>query len=161
VCQQLDFQGAITTVTGGDVFLQSGVATCSTVDASVMVNDLTGIWTVGFDLGFPASLLEYEGYTLGPLLLQGNPVNAPVVLVNQTSTGLQVMVSRLQPDPGVDAIGAKQLISFQFRKLAGGTGMIDFDSSPASPVSETILDASGGPRPASFGPGHGGLVTVP
>jgi hypothetical protein len=45
--------------------------------------------------------------------------------------------------------------------VAGGEGIIDFDSSATSTVSETILDPSGNPRPASFGPGHGGLVTIP
>lgn len=160
-CLGLDFQNAMTTGAAGDVFLERAAASCSTVQVSVTVADLTGIWTVGFDLTFPSSLIRYDGNAPGPLLLKGNPVNPPVVLVNETATGLQVTMSRLQPDPSVDAVGREELIRFRFLKLTSGTGGIDFDFSSSSPVGETVLDESGGARPASFGPGHGGLVTVP
>jgi hypothetical protein len=160
-CLELDFLQAITTIVDGDVFLWEGLASCSTVDVAVMVRSLTGIWTVGFDLTYPSSLIQYESYTLGPLLLKDSPVNPPVVLVNQIASGVQVTISRLTPDSSVDAVGAEELITFRFRKVANGADIIDFDSSTTSTVSETILDASGNPRPASFGPEHGGLVTVP
>lgn len=160
-CIDLGFQMAITTITDGDVFLRGGVATCSTVEVAVMVRGLTGIWTVGFDLAYPTSLIEYESHALGSLLLKGNPVNSPVVLVNQSASGLQITLSRLPPDLAVSAVGTEELVIFRFRKVGSGAAIIDFDASPTSPVSETILDASGNPRPASFGPGHGGLVTIP
>jgi len=158
---ELDFQAALTTIADGDVFLAKDAASCSTVDVAVMVNNLTGIWTVGFDIAYPASVIRYDSYTLGPLLQKGSPANPPVVFVNQTHSGLQVTMSRLHPDPVVDAVGAEELIRFRFAKVAFGTGIIDFDSSSNSTASETILDDSGNPRPASFGPQHGGLVTVP
>jgi hypothetical protein len=160
-CMELDFQEAISAIAAGDVFLARGAASCSTVDVAVMVNNLTGIWTVGFDLVYPSSAIRYDSYTLGPLLQKGNPANPPVVFMNPTASGLQVTMSRLQPDPGVDAVGAEELIRFRFQKVASGTGIIDFDSSSNSTVSETILDSAGNPRPASFGPQHGGLVMVP
>ena len=160
-CTDLDFQGAITAMANGDVFLAKDAATCSRLDVAVMVNNLTGIWTVGFDLVYPASEIRYDSYTLGPLLQKGAPANPPVVFVNQTTSGLQVTMSRLQPDPNVDAVGAEELIRFRFLRVAAGTGLVDFDSSSNSTVSETILDESGNSRSASFGPQHGGLVTVP
>ncbi|MBI4168789.1 MAG: hypothetical protein HY510_02485 [Acidobacteria bacterium] len=160
-CLELDFRNAMFTAAAGDVFLERAAASCSTVEVSVMVADLTGIWTVGFDLEFPSTLIRYDGYVMGPLLLKGAPLNPPVVLVNETGSRLQVTLSRLQPDPSVDAVGREELIRFRFMRLASGAGVIDFDSSPTSPVSEAIFDENGNARPASFGPGHGGLVTVP
>jgi len=161
ICQEIDFQSALTSIADGDVFLEKGAVSCSMVNVAVMVNNLSGIWTVGFDLVYPASAIRYDGYTLGPLLQKGPPANPPFVLVNPTSSGRQVWLSRLRGDPGVAAVGAEELIQFRFTKVASGTGLMDFDSSSGSTVSETILDESGNPRPASFGPGHGGLVTVP
>lgn len=160
-CTDLDFQGAITAIAGGDVFLARDAATCSRLDVAVMVNNLTGIWTVGFDLVYPTSAITYDSYTLGPLLEKGAPANPPVVFVNQTASGLQVTMSRLQPDPSVDAVGAEELIRFRFLRVGAGAGLIDFNFSSGSTASEIILDESGNPRPASFGPQHGGLVTVP
>src|SRR5256885_5453673 len=107
ICQEIDFQSALTSIADGDVFLQKGAVSCSIVNVAVMVNNLSGIWTVGFDLVYPSSAIQYDGYTLGPLLLQGSPANPPVVLVNTTASGLQVTMSRLQPDPSVAASGAE------------------------------------------------------
>ena len=92
-CTDMEFVASSLTPAPGDVFFQ-GVgtifSTCSSIDVVVVVNDLTGIWTVGFDLTFPDTLVRYDGFTLGPLLEQGNPVNNPVVFVNESSGLLQV-----------------------------------------------------------------------
>jgi hypothetical protein len=74
---------------------------------------------------------------------------------------LHVSVSRFGSDPPVDAVGSETLITFQFTRVAAGSGGIDFDVSPSSPSAEAVIDDGGGTRPATFAPGHGGLVTVP
>jgi len=160
VCQDLEFQGALATPADGDVFLHEESASCTTVDVGVMVNSLTGIWTVGFDLVFPPAVVRFDGATVGPLLQQGSPTNPPALIVNSTSSEIQVSVSRLHPDPSVAAVGAVEVVHLRFSRVAAGSGVIDFDASSGSTVAETILDDSGNPRPASFGPGHGGLVTA-
>jgi hypothetical protein len=166
-CSDMEFAASIQTPSDGDVFIQSLssiYSTCTTIDVQVIVNDLTDIWTVGFDLTFPDTFVRYDGFTLGPLLQQGSPANTPFVFVNESSGSLHVAASRVGSDPSVDAVGPKVLISLRFTKLSVGADMIDFDMSGGSTVSEVI---QGGPpnnnvRPANFGPpSHGGLLTVP
>jgi len=70
-------------------------------------------------------------------------------------------MTRLAPDPGVTATGSESLIVFHFTKGSPGAGLIDFDMSGTSTVAEQILDQNGTVLPASFGPDHGGVVTVP
>jgi len=164
-CSNMTFAESITAPASGDVFLRdlsSIYGTCATIDVQVLVNDLTDIYTVGFDLTYPSTLVRYEGYALGPLLLQGSPANQPYALVIDAAGSLEVTASRLGADPGVDAAGQQVLMVLHFSRLTSGAGMIDFNLS-GTPVGETIL---GGPpnfnsRPASFGPNHGGLLTVP
>ncbi len=159
---ELSFASAISPVSDGDVYLQESANTCTTVDVSVLVANLSGIWTVGFDLTYPSAQVRYVSFTQGPLLKKGSPANQPFFFVSNPSDGtLQVTMTRFPPDPSVSAVGAEALITFRFSKVAVGTGMIDFDSSVGSTVDESIQDENGSARPASFGPGHGGLVTVP
>jgi len=159
-CTDITFDAADTAPAAGDVFLSPTGSTCSTVNVSVLVNSLSGLFTVGFDLTFPSSVLQYDNYTVGPLL-QKSSTNAPLVLVTAVSGGLQVAMTRRSPDGSVAATGNELLITFQFSKKSAGTGMIDFNSSNSSPVTEEVLDENGQARPASFGPGHGGSVVVP
>jgi hypothetical protein len=159
---ELSFASAITSISAGDVYLQETVNSCSTVDVSVLVANLSGIWTVGFDLAYPASKVQYQSFTQGPLLKKGSPTNQPLFFVNNSSPGiLQVTMTRFPPDASVSAVGAEVLITFRFSKAAVGTGMIDFDSSQGSTVAESIYDEQGNSRPATFAPDHGGMVTVP
>jgi len=163
-CTTASFTPAIATIAAGDVFLGELINTCDTVEVAVIVNDLSGIWTVGFDLTFPAAILAYDSRTAGPLLLQGSPAYPPVFLVNSSTPGvIQVTASRLLPDPSVSAVGNQVLMTITFRKVASGTGSIDFDDRPypTSLVDEVVLDDSGNPRPASFQPDHGGIFIVP
>jgi hypothetical protein len=162
-CLDLDFAGALISVSPGDVFLRPGPQkNCSTVDVEIRISNISGIWTVSFDLVYPQNLLTFDMLTLGPLLQKGNPINTPLVIVGQSSGALQVSMTRLFPDPSVTAAGGEVLATVRFRRLAVGSGLIDFDLSPGSPVGETILDEFGNAQPsASFGPGHGGVVMVP
>lgn len=163
-CTSLNFDRALSTLANGDVYLDQSSGTCSTVGVVVLVNNLSRIWTVGFDLTFPASLLSYDSFTVGPLLQKGPPMNSPVVIVNQVGGTVQVSMTRLGADPTVDAVGSEALITIRFHRIAAGSGVIDFDTSGSSPVGETVLDNTSPvavPQPATFAPGHGGLVTVP
>jgi hypothetical protein len=161
-CTSLSFDRALATPSAGDVYLEQAAGTCSTVDISVIVNGLSGIWSVSFDLVYPTALVQYQSYTLGPLLLKGNPQTPPLVVVQPTSGGLQVTMTRFLGDPNVSAVGSESLIVLRFQRVAAGTGLVDFDTSAGSTVGEVILNDQGQPAAsASFGPGHGGMVIVP
>jgi hypothetical protein len=135
--------------------------TCSTLDIQVYVSDLSGVFSVGFDLIYPADLLRYDGFTAGPLLAKGEPAVAPFFLVTGAAGSLEASMTRLFPDGGVTATGSEILVTLHFTIQASGTGIVDFDTSPASLSSEVILDDQGVRRPAVFSPGHGGGVATP
>jgi hypothetical protein len=161
-CTTLVFDRALANLADGDVYLDQASGTCSTIGVSVLVNNLTGIWTVGFDLAYPTNVLSYDSFTLGPLLQKGPPTFPVFVEVTEIGGRVRVSMTRFSTDPPVDAVGSESLITIRFRRVAAGSGAIDFDTSGSSPVAEVILDDSGPPsRPATFAPGHGGLVTVP
>ena len=161
-CTNLSFARALATPAAGDVYLDHAAGTCSTIDIAVLVNGLSGIWSVSFDISYPTSLLAYQSYTLGPLLQKGAPLNTPLlVTVNTLGNDVQVLMTRFAPDPAVGAVGSESLITLRFARLAAGSAAIDFDTSVGSLVNERIIDDSGVTRPAVFGPGHGGMVMVP
>ncbi|HET6277815.1 MAG TPA: cohesin domain-containing protein [Candidatus Polarisedimenticolia bacterium] len=163
-CSNMEFAGANATPVNGDIFLQEAstiYSTCSSIDVRVVINNLNDIYTVGFDLTYPSTLVSYTGFTLGPLLQQGNPINTPLAVVNLSSGSLNVAVTRFDPDPSVDAVGQQVLMTLHFSRQSTGAAMIDFNLSGGSPVSELIQDENQNVRPAIFGPGHGGLLTVP
>jgi hypothetical protein len=161
-CMSISFTPAIATVSSGSVFLGELASTCTTVDVVVMVNDLSGIWTVGFDLAFPASVLSYDSFTAGPLLQKGPPAINPFFLVRKSGSGvIQVAATRVSPDPSVAAVGSEILMTLRFSKVSSGTGSIDFNDAVSSAIDEVVLDENALPRPASFQPDHGGIVLVP
>ena len=162
-CTNLTFDRALSTPAAGDVYFEQATGNCNQIDISVLISNLSGIYTVGFDLTYPSSLLQYQSYTLGPLMQKGNPQNTVFVQVATATSGvIEVAISRLGQDAPVTASGSEGLITFRFSKVAAGAAVIDFDMSGNSMVSEAILDDDGPPGPsAQFGPGHGGLVTVP
>lgn len=159
VCPNLAFDRVLVTPADGDVYFQDSTSTCTTIDISVLVSNLSGIWTVGFDLTYPATLLQYDSYTLGPLLQKGNPQYSVVHDVKMVAGGLQVYMSRLATDPPVTAVGSEALLTLKFKRLGPGAAAIDFNTGGG--VSESIIDDGGLPRPAVFAPGHGGMVMVP
>ena len=163
-CTTLVFDRALANLADGDVYLDQASGTCSTVGVTVLVNNLDSIWSASFDLSFPSSLLTYDSYTLGPLLQKGSPSTPPFVQVAQVGGTVQVVMSRFAPDPPVNAVGSEALITIRFRRIAAGSGAIDFDTSGTSLVGEVLLDDAipvGSQLAATFAPGHGGLVTVP
>jgi hypothetical protein len=159
-CTDITFTAADTTPASGDVFMSQTGGTCSALQVSVVVNDLSGILTVGFDMTYPASLLQYTSFTVGPLL-QKTASNPPLVLVTGGSGVIKVAMSRVMQDGPVNAVSNEVLITLHFSKVSAGTGNIDFNSSVSSTVDEEVLDQNGATRPASFGPNHGGSVMVP
>jgi len=161
VCTNLTFDRALVGPSAGDVYFDESSSTCSTLEVGILVSNLTGIFTAGFDLSFPPAMLQYDSYTLGPLLLKGNPQTAPFVLVTPVAGGLQITMTRFGPDLPVSAVGSEALITLRFTRVAPGAGAIDFNTGGGSSVGEAILDDNGVPRPALFAPGHGGMVLVP
>jgi hypothetical protein len=159
-CTDITFTAADTTPASGDVFMSQTGATCSSLQVSVVVNDLSNILTVGFDMTYPASLLQYTNYTVGPLM-QKNTSNPPIALVTGGSGVVKVAISRVMQAGTVNAGSNEVLVTLHFSKVSAGTGNIDFNSSGSSTVDETVLDQNGAARPASFGPNHGGSVMVP
>lgn len=161
VCTSLTFDRALVGLSAGDVYFEQSSSTCSTLEVGVLVSNLTGIFTAGFDLTYPATMLQYDSYTVGPLLLKGNPQTAPFVLVTPMPGGLQITMTRFGPDLPVSAVGSESLITLRFTRATPGAGAIDFDTGGGSTVGEAILDDNGVPRPALFAPGHGGMAIVP
>jgi hypothetical protein len=162
VCTNLTFDRAMVTPGAGDIYMDQASSTCSSLDVVILVSNLTGIFTVGFDLTYP-NALQYQSYSLGPLMLKGNPANQPAVIVLPTTNGVKVGVSRLSPDPPVSATGSEALIRLHFVRAGSGSGVFDFYTGPGDPVSESVLDDQSPPNaaPAVWTPNHGGMVAIP
>jgi hypothetical protein len=162
-CSPITFDRALVSPAAGDVYLDESNATCSTIDIVILINNLSGIFTVSFDLNYPTAILDYQSFSLGPLILKGNPTTTPVVIVVPTTGGISVTASRLAPDGPVTASGSEAFLRLRFGRIGSGSGPIDFDTSAGSHVSEVVLDNStpANIAPASFGPGHGGMVMAP
>lgn len=160
-CTSLSFGRALATPTPGDVYMDQAGSSCSTIDVNILVSNLSGIFTAGFDLTYPSAVLAYQSYTLGPLLQKGGPATPPFVILTPSPGVLEVTMTRFGPDAPVSASGSEGLIVLHFRRIAAGVGMIDFNTGGGSAVSESILDDNGVARPALFAPGHGGMVTAP
>jgi len=160
VCTNLTFDRAMVTPGAGDIYMDQASSTCSSLDVVILVSNLTGIYTVGFDLTYP-SALQYQSYSVGPLMLKGNPSAPPVVLVSPTANGVQVAVSRLGSDPPVNATGSEALISLHFVRAGSGVGVFDFKTGAGDLISESVFDQNGNARPAVWTPNHGGMVAIP
>lgn len=161
-CTAIIFGQSLQTPAAGDVYLRAINASCTTLDMGVLVANLSGIWTVGFDLKYPASILQYQSFAPGPLLNKDNPpVPAGFFVTTPSSGTIVVSATRFSPDPSLSAVGSELLITLHFVKVASGSGSLDFDTSLSSLVSDEILDDAGNIVASSFGPGHGGSVLVP
>jgi hypothetical protein len=124
--------------------------------------DVARLFTLSFDLTYPADLLKYEGYSEGAVLLQGPPRQAPFFLVQSPSPGvLQASMTRLAPDTSVAATGSAGIVRLRFRKVASGTGVVDFLSGESSAIAERVLDSQGQIVATRWAPGHGATVVVP
>jgi hypothetical protein len=159
-CTPMLFSASLTSPAAGDVSLASSSGSCDEVDIEARVTDLSGIFTVGFTINYPSSVIEYQGFTAGPLLSQGNPSTAPLFIVTNPSPGELVVSGTLfRPDSSVSAVGSATFITFHFVRVASGTQNVDFNMGGA--IANQIIDANGNVVAASFGPGHGGTIQVP
>ena len=161
LCTNLSFDRAMVTPGIGDIYMDQAASTCSTLDVVILVSNLSGIFTVGFDLTYPTSALQYQSYTIGPLMLKGNPTQPPLVLVSPLATGIQVTMTRFGTDPPVSATGSEALVSLRFVRTGSASGAFDFNTGPGDLVTEAVLDQNGGTRPAVWTPNHGGMLIVP
>jgi hypothetical protein len=138
-----------------------GEATCDQAQVEVTADAIAGVFTVSFDMRYPATLVKYSGYTLGPLLQRAPVANTPLCVIREPAPGmLQVTMTRFAPDRGISATGSEVLLVLRFARVAAGSGDIDFNLDPASAVREQIVDDAGGAVTARFGPGHGLKLTV-
>lgn len=164
VCTNLAFDRAMVTPVAGDIYMDQAASTCSSLDVVILVSNLSGIFSVSFDLTYPTGALQYQSYSLGPLMLKGNPTNAPLVVVSALSTGIKVAITRFSPDLPVTASGSEALVSLHFLRAGSGSGAFDFNTGAGDLVSETVLNDQPPPnneRPAVWTPNHGGMVMVP
>jgi hypothetical protein len=161
MCTNLSFDRAMVTPGAGDIYMDQASSTCTTLDVVILVSNLTGIFSVSFDLTYPTSALQYQSYTMGPLMLKGNPSNPPQVIVQPTSAGISIAMTRFSPDLPVSATGSEALISLRFVRTGSNSGVFDFNTGAGSTVGESVLDQNGNSRPAVWAPDHGGMVTIP
>ena len=160
-CRPLSLHGALANPRPGDLFLRPGEVTCDQAQIEVAVDAVAGVFTASFELRYPATLVKYTGFTVGPLLQRTPVTTQPLCLVQESSPGvLEVTMTRFAPDRGVAAQGSETLLALRFTRVAPGSGDVDFNLDPASPVAERIVDDAGAAVAARFGPGHGLKLTV-
>jgi hypothetical protein len=160
-CRPLSLHGALPNPRPGDLFLRPGAATCDEAQIEVAADALAGVFTASFDLRYPATLMKYTGFTVGTLLQRTPVTTQPLCLVQESSPGvIEVTMTRFAPDHGVTAQGSETLLVLRFARVAPGSGGVDFNLDPSSPVAERIVDDSGSAVAARFGPGHGLKLTV-
>jgi hypothetical protein len=133
-----------------------GAVTCDQAEVEVTADAIAGVFTVSFDMRYPATLVKYSGFTLGPLMQRAPVATTPLCLVQEPVPGmLQITMTRFAPDRGVSASGNEVILVLRFARVAPGSGVVDFNLDPASSVPERIVDDAGGAVAARFGPGHG------
>ena len=160
-CTSISYTGSIGTPAAGDVYLLSLGSSCDSVDISVLVTNLSGIFTVGFEVDYPSSVIGYQSFTAGSLLQQGSPPIAPQFFVNPSPGVIIVSGTLFRPDTSVSATGNAIFITFHFVRVAGGSGAVDFNTGSGGSINNQVIDENGAVVAASFGPGHGGVVQVP
>jgi len=160
-CRPLSLHGSLANPRPGDLFLRAGTTTCDQAEVEVAADAVAGVFTTSFDLRYPAALVKYTGFSVGPLLLRSAVATKPLCLVQESSPGsIQVTMTRFAPDRGVSAEGSETLLVLNFARVAPGSGDVDFNLDPASPVADRIVDDAGGMVAARFGPGHGLKLSV-
>ena len=160
-CRPLSLHGALPNPRPGDLFMSPGATTCDQAEVEVTADAIDGVFTVSFDMRYPATLMKYSGFTLGPLLQEAPVTTTPLCLVQEPVPGmLQVTMTRFAPDRGVSASGGDVLLVLRFTRVAPGSGDVDFNLDQASAVAERVVNDAGSTVPARFGPGHGLRLTV-
>jgi hypothetical protein len=116
------------------VLSRTGATGGRDLDLAVEARQVGNLYGVAFDLGYPASVLSYQGATPGDFLeASGFQVSLQVA---EQSGNLIVGVTRLGAVPG--ASGSGTLVTLRFRSIASGTGSLSFTRSEA-------VDADGRP----------------
>lgn len=106
---------------------------------AVEAREVAGLYGVAFDLGYPASVLAYEGATAGEFLAEGGfQVSLQVA---EESGNLIVGITRLGDVPG--ASGSGTLATLRFRSIGSGTGALSFSRTQAVDAGGRAIGAIG------------------
>lgn len=116
------------------VLSRTGATAGRDLDLAVEARQVANLYGVAFDLGYPASVLSYQGATPGEFLATGGFQVS--VQVAEQSGNLIVGVTRLGAVPGASGNGT--LVTLRFRSVASGTGSLSFSRTQA-------VDADGHP----------------
>lgn len=108
------------------ISLAAGAAsTASTLFLEVRANQVTDLYGVAFDLGYPAGQLQFVRATQGPLLAGGT------LQVSSTAAGnLVIGLSNLGPVPGANGSGL--LMTLELRATGAGQGVFTFSRNVAA-----------------------------
>lgn len=116
------------------VLARTGPTGGSDLHLAVEARQVSSLYGVAFDLGYPASILSYEGATVGDFLGQDG-FQVSLQVADETGN-LIVGVTRLGDVPG--ASGSGMLLTLRFRAVGSGTGSLSFSRTQA-------VDADGRP----------------
>jgi len=109
------------------VLSRTGATGGRDLDLAVEARQVGSLYGVAFDLGYPASVLSYQGATPGDFLATGGfQVSLQVA---EQSGNLIVGVTRLGAVPG--ASGSGTLVTLRFRSVGSGTGSLSFSRTEA------------------------------
>lgn len=114
---------------GGNVVVlaRTGATGGGNLDLAVQASEVTDLYGVAFDLGYPASVLDFEGATQGDFLAQGG-FQVSFQVAEETGN-LIVGITRLGAVPGVSGSGT--LATIRFNAIASGSGAISFSRQQA------------------------------
>lgn len=114
---------------GGNVVLltRTGATGGSDLELAVEAREVTSLYGVAFDLGYPAQVLSFEGATQGSFLASGG-VQVSLQVAEETGN-LIVGVTRLGQAPG--ASGSGTLVTLRFRAVGSGSGTLAFSRTQA------------------------------
>lgn len=116
------------TATGSAVVLaRTGPTGGSDFHLAVEARQVSSLYGVAFDLGYPASVLAFDGATAGGFLAEGG-VQVSLQIAEETGN-LIVGVTRLGDVPG--ASGSGTLLTLRFRGVGSGTGALSFSRAQA------------------------------
>lgn len=109
------------------VLSRTGATGGRDLDLAVEARQVGNLYGVAFDLGYPPSVLSYQGATPGDFLATGGfQVSLQVA---EQSGNLIVGVTRLGAVPG--ASGSGTLLTLRFSAVGSGTGSLSFSRTEA------------------------------
>ncbi|HEX2162647.1 MAG TPA: cohesin domain-containing protein [Thermoanaerobaculia bacterium] len=126
---------------GGNVVLltRTGSTSGRDLELAVEAREVTSLYGVAFDLGYPASVLSFEGATQGPFLSSGG-FQVSLQVAEETGN-LIVGVTRLGAVGG--ASGSGTLVTLRFTAVGSGGGDLTFSRTRAiDPQGQAIDDVA-------------------